>query len=159
MQKALAKARQKGGYSTLLGIGPMSPMLLQGTLELSQEQDFPVMFIASRNQVDMDEFGSGYVNGWDQFRFAKAIKDMAEKIGYTGQYYLCRDHGGPWQRDEERRAKLPEKEAMDRGHQELEQAHLLYALLTDEQGLIPQLMTAMGKDPAVLTEETEKLFR
>ncbi len=115
MQKALAKARQKGGYSTLLGIGPMSPMLLQATLELSQEQDFPVLFIASRNQVDMDEFGSGYVNGWDQFRFAKAIKDMAEKIGYTGQYYLCRDHGGPWQRDEERRAKLPEKEAMERG--------------------------------------------
>ncbi len=115
MQKALAKTRQKGGYSTLLGVGPMSPMLLQGTLELSQEQDFPVMFIASRNQVDMDEFGSGYVNGWDQFRFAKAIKDMAEKIGYTGQYYLCRDHGGPWQRDEERRAKLPEKEAMERG--------------------------------------------
>ena len=31
------------------------------------------------------------------------------------QYYLCRDHGGPWQRDEERRAKLPEKEAMERG--------------------------------------------
>lgn len=115
MQKALAKARENGGYSTLLGIGPMSPMLLQATLELSDEQDFPIMFIASRNQVDLDEFGGGYVNGWDQFRFAAAIEAMAKKINYKGQYYLCRDHGGPWQRDEERRAALPEDEAMKRG--------------------------------------------
>ena len=115
MQKALAKVRKKGGFSTLLGIGPMSPMLLQATLELSDEQDFPVMFIASRNQVDKDEFGSGYVNGWDQFRFAAAIRTTAERLGYKGQYYLCRDHGGPWQRDEERRARLPEEEAMARG--------------------------------------------
>lgn len=115
MQKALRKAREKGGFSTLLGVGPMSPMLLQASLELSDEQDFPILFIASRNQVDKDEFGSGYVSGWDQFRFAAAIREMAERIGYKGQYYLCRDHGGPWQRDEERRARLPEKEAMERG--------------------------------------------
>ena len=82
MQKALWKAREKEGFSTLLGIGPMSPMLLQATLELSHEQDFPIMFIASRNQVDADKFGAGYVSGWDQHRFVKAIKDMAEKIGY-----------------------------------------------------------------------------
>lgn len=115
MQKALWKAREKEGFSTLLGIGPMSPMLLQATLELSHEQDFPILFIASRNQVDADKFGAGYVSGWDQHRFVKAIKDMAEKIGYEGLYYVCRDHGGPWQRDEERRAKLPVDEAMALG--------------------------------------------
>ncbi len=115
MQKALKIAREKDGFSTLLGIGPMSPMLLRATLELSKEQDFPVLFIASRNQVDMDEFGGGYVSGWDQKRFVKAIHDMAKKIDYDGQYFICRDHGGPWQRDEERRARLPEKEAMERG--------------------------------------------
>lgn len=37
------------------------------------------MFIASRNQVDADEFGAGYVNNWDQFRFAADLKAMAEK--------------------------------------------------------------------------------
>lgn len=115
MQKALWKAREKEGFSTLLGIGPMSPMLLQATLELSHEQDFPILFIASRNQVDADQFGAGYVSGWDQHRFVKAIKDMAEKIGYEGLYYVCRDHGGPWQRDEERKAKLPVDEAMKLG--------------------------------------------
>lgn len=115
MQKALKIAREKEGFSTLLGIGPMSPMLLRATLELSKEQDFPILFIASRNQVDMDEFGGGYVSGWDQKRFVKAIRDMANKIDYDGQYYICRDHGGPWQRDEERRARLPENEAMERG--------------------------------------------
>ncbi len=115
MQKALWKAREAEGFSTLLGIGPMSPMLLQATLELSHEQDFPVLFIASRNQVDMDKFGGGYVSGWDQRRLVQAIKGMAFKVGYEGLYYVCRDHGGPWQRDEERRARLPEAEAMERG--------------------------------------------
>mgnify|MGYP002235894415 CR=1 FL=1 len=71
------------------------------------------MFIASRNQVDMDEMGAGYVNGWDQTRFAADIKKVADEVGYTGPYYLCRDHGGPWQRDEERNAHLPEDEAME----------------------------------------------
>jgi len=115
MQKALWKAREKEGFSTLLGIGPMSPMLLQATLELSDEQDFPILFIASRNQVDMDKFGGGYVSGWDQARFVKAIEDMSRKIGYQSEYFVCRDHGGPWQRDEERKARLPEAEAMERG--------------------------------------------
>ena len=115
MQKALWEARRAEGFSTLLGIGPMSPMLLQATLELSHEQDFPILFIASRNQVDCDRFGGGYVSGWDQRRFVQAIKDMARKIGYEGLYYVCRDHGGPWQRDEERKARLPEAEAMERG--------------------------------------------
>ena len=115
MQAALKIAREKESFSTLLGIGPMSPMLLQATLELSDEQDFPILFIASRNQVDIDDFGGGYVSGWDQKRFVKAIEDMAASIGYQGLYYVCRDHGGPWQRDEERKARLPEAEAMERG--------------------------------------------
>lgn len=108
----LHKVRAKDGFVTLLGIGPMSPMLLQGTLELAKEQDFPIMFIASRNQVDAEEFGRGYVSNWDQKDFCSAIEAMAEKVGFDGLYYVCRDHGGPWQRDEERKAALPEDEAM-----------------------------------------------
>ncbi len=102
----------QGRPSTLIGIGPMSPNLLQATFELARDCDFPPMFIASRNQVDLDELGGGYVNGWDQFRFAADIKAAAEAVGYEGDYYLCRDHGGPWQRDGERNAHLPEDEAM-----------------------------------------------
>ena len=111
--EGLLKLQDEGKDATLIGIGPMSSNLLQATFELASEYDFPPMYIASRNQVDADEFGAGYVNGWDQFRFAEDIKKAAEAAGYTGDYYLCRDHGGPWQRDEERNAHLPEDEAME----------------------------------------------
>ncbi len=111
--EAMIKLTAEGRPSTLIGIGPMSPNLLQATFELARDCDFPPMFIASRNQVDLDELGGGYVNGWDQFRFAADIKAAAEAVGYEGDYYLCRDHGGPWQRDGERNAHLPEDEAME----------------------------------------------
>lgn len=112
--QALLKLREKGDPATLIGIGPMSSHLLQAVFELAREYDFPPMFIASRNQVDCDEFGSGYVNGWDQKRFSDDIARAAAQAGYRGDYFLCRDHGGPWQRDEERNAHLPEDEAMER---------------------------------------------
>lgn len=111
--EAMIRLTAEGRPSTLIGIGPMSPNLLQATFELARDCDFPPMFIASRNQVDLDELGGGYVNGWDQFRFAADIKTAAEAVGYEGDYYLCRDHGGPWQRDGERNAHLPEDEAME----------------------------------------------
>ena len=93
----------------------MSKNCVQATLELSKEDDYPVMFIASRNQVDADELGGGYVNGWNQFTFAQAVKEVADEIAYDNQYYLCRDHGGPWQRDKERNDHLAVDEAMKLG--------------------------------------------
>ncbi|WP_431800022.1 class II D-tagatose-bisphosphate aldolase non-catalytic subunit [Halobacillus andaensis] len=113
--EGLLELQETGESGTILGIGPMSKNCLQAALELSHDDDFPVMFIASRNQVDANEFGGGYVNGWDQFKFAEAVKEVEEKIGYQGLSYICRDHGGPWQRDEERNNHLPEQEAMERG--------------------------------------------
>ena len=111
--QGMLKLQDSGDHATMVGIGPMSPNLIQAVFELAKDEDFPPMFIASRNQVDMDEMGAGYVNGWDQTRFAADIKKVADEVGYTGPYYLCRDHGGPWQRDEERNAHLPEDEAME----------------------------------------------
>ena len=111
--QGMLKLQDSGDHATMVGIGPMSPNLIQAVFELARDEDFPPMFIASRNQVDMDEMGAGYVNGWDQTRFAADIKKVADEVGYTGPYYLCRDHGGPWQRDEERNAHLPEDEAME----------------------------------------------
>lgn len=108
----MLKLQDEGRYSTLLGIGPMSSNLLQASFEIARDDDFPLMFIASRNQVDKDELGGGYVNGWDQKRFAADIKKVADEVGFNGLYYLCRDHGGPWQRDKERNEHLPVKEAM-----------------------------------------------
>jgi hypothetical protein len=74
---------------------------------------FPPMFIASRNQVDASRFGGGYLlGGLDQAGFAALIRAKQELVGYLGPLYICRDHGGPWQRDEELKARLPVQEAM-----------------------------------------------
>ena len=113
--ESLLELQKTGESATLLGIGPMSKNCVQATLELSKEDDYPVMFIASRNQVDADELGGGYVNGWNQFTFAKAVEEVAEEIGYNNFYYMCRDHGGPWQRDQERNDHLPTEKAMELG--------------------------------------------
>ena len=109
VQKIVSKEEQK----TLLGIGPMSEAVIEASLELSMEKNFPLMYIASRNQVDSDDFGAGYVNNWNSYRFGEDIKRIADNMNYTGDYFICRDHGGPWQRDEERNKQLPRIEAME----------------------------------------------
>ncbi len=108
----LVKKTSSLGDVTLIGIGPMSSNVIESCFELAKLYRFPLMFIASRNQIDKKELGGGYVNGWDQFDFAKAIRENAEKNDFY-DYYLCRDHGGPWQRDEERNAHLEVDCAMD----------------------------------------------
>ncbi len=105
--------REKSRKCTLLGIGPMSRPVIEASLLVAKESDFPVMFIASRNQIDADELGGGYVCGWNQKDFVREIALLAEKVGFDGLYYVCRDHGGPWQRDAERKNALPENEAME----------------------------------------------
>ena len=57
--EGMLKLTEQGKPSTLIGIGPMSSNLLQATFELARDFDFPPMFIASRNQVDLDELGGG----------------------------------------------------------------------------------------------------
>ena len=51
--------------------------------------------------------------------------------------------------------------AQEYGNQLVEQAHLLYALVSDAEGLIPQLLTAMGADAgsfeAAVKKELDKL--
>lgn len=51
-----------------------------------------------------------------------------------------------------------EKIAYDYGHQELAQEHLLYALMTDGEGLIPKLLTKMDMVPEVFTAQIEGLL-
>ncbi len=98
--------------ATFLGIGPMSKVVIRATLELARDMEFPVMLIASRNQIDSDELGGGYVMGWNQKSFSEAVSKIADEVGFDGLLYLCRDHGGPWQRDNEKYAMLPAEEAM-----------------------------------------------
>jgi tagatose-1,6-bisphosphate aldolase non-catalytic subunit AgaZ/GatZ len=136
--EAILELQKEGKGATLLGIGPMSANLLQASFELARDEDFPVMFIASRNQVDMDELGGGYVNGWNQQTFVEAIRDTAKATEFDGLYYVCRDHGGPWQRDKERNDHLPAEQAMEYGKQ---------SYLADIEAGFDLLMIDPTKDP------------
>jgi tagatose-1,6-bisphosphate aldolase non-catalytic subunit AgaZ/GatZ len=104
---------KEGIKFTHLGIGPMSRNLLRASLELAKEKDFPLILIASRNQVDSKDLGGGYVCSFDQKSFVETTNKIADDIKFDGLCYFCRDHGGPWQRDKEKSDKLPIKEAMD----------------------------------------------
>ncbi len=113
MMAGTKKLIADGKRFTHIGVGPMSYNLLRAALELAKEKDFPLVLIASRNQVDSDYFGGGYVCGFDQKRFVETTDAIAKEIDFDGLCYFCRDHGGPWQRDKERSDALPVDEAME----------------------------------------------
>ncbi|MBP5159394.1 MAG: AAA family ATPase, partial [Lachnospiraceae bacterium] len=52
-----------------------------------------------------------------------------------------------------------EKLAYDYGHQEVDQEHLLYVLMSDEEGLIPQMIKKMEIAPEVFTAQIDGLLR
>ncbi|MBQ9081248.1 MAG: ATP-dependent chaperone ClpB [Clostridia bacterium] len=49
--------------------------------------------------------------------------------------------------------------AEENGNQRLEQLHLLRSLLSEEEGLIPKLLSRMGVDPSALLAQTEQKLR
>lgn len=104
LQSLLQKRR-----CTLLGVGPVSANCVDATIELANEHDVPILMIASRRQIDSEEFGGGYVNNWTTGEFARYVTDKDKK----GKILLARDHGGPWQSNVERDARLGLRRAMD----------------------------------------------
>ncbi len=94
---------------TLLGVGPMSLNCIDAAIELSNEHEVPILLIASRRQIDSEEFGGGYVNNWTTEQFARNVIERDKK----GKILLARDHGGPWQNTKERDANLSLRRAME----------------------------------------------
>jgi len=94
---------------TLLGVGPMSLNCINATIELANEEEVPIILIASRRQIDSHIFGGGYVNNWNTKDFSKYVKERDKKR----KIYLARDHGGPWQNSIEVELNLDLKSAMD----------------------------------------------
>ena len=141
--RLLSRYARDGRSPTLLGVGPMSSMVVRAALEVGRDADCPVMLIASRNQVDAATFGGGYAEHWTQDTFAADIRAIAQDVGFGGLLYICRDHGGPWHRDEELRANLPADQAMAsavRSYQADVEAgfHLLHVDPTrDPSGTVP----------------------
>lgn len=94
---------------TLLGVGPMSKNCVDAAIELSNDHEIPLMLIASRRQIEAEEFGGGYVNNWSTERFAEYVLENDRK----GKIILARDHGGPWQSNFEKEQKLSLRNAME----------------------------------------------
>ena len=110
--RLIGRYEHEGWAPTLLGVGPMSSLVVRAALEVGREADCPVILIASRNQVEAAAFGGGYVEGWTQAAFVAHICTLASQIGFDGPLYVCRDHGGPWHRDQELQAKVALEQAM-----------------------------------------------
>ena len=86
------RAIHAGG--TLLGIGVVSENVVLATLKAAEENpNIPFIFIASRRQIECDEFGGGYVNNWS----TQAFSDYLAGRKVPNNIFLERDHGGPWQ--------------------------------------------------------------
>lgn len=93
---------------TLLGVGPMSKNCVDAAVELAEQYKVPLMLIASRRQIDSEQFGGGYVENWTSEQFANYVteKDVGNNI------ILARDHGGPWQSEIEKAQNMVLKDAM-----------------------------------------------
>jgi hypothetical protein len=109
MEWMISKNFLKISKLPIIGIGPMSKNCVDASIEFSNENNFPLMLIASRRQIESNELGRGYVNNWSTEEFSTYVlkKDKKKKI------ILCRDHGGPWQNDRDKKQKLSLKNAMN----------------------------------------------
>ena len=90
----------KNNKATLLCSGPMSKNCIDATIELSKQFNIPQILVASRRQIDSEEFGGGYVENWTTKEFAQYVKNQN-----VSNVFLARDHGGPYQNIIEKKIK------------------------------------------------------
>lgn len=80
---------------TLLAACPNSATVTEAAVKVAADNNAPMLFAATLNQVDRD---GGYT-GWTPSEFVAQIHDFAEKYQWDGPLYPCLDHGGPWLKD------------------------------------------------------------
>ena len=86
----------------------MSINCVDSAIELAYEYNAPIILIASRRQIDSEQFNGGYVNNWITSEFVKYVRNKDKK----GNIILARDHGGPWQNNKEIEQKMSLDQAM-----------------------------------------------
>jgi len=80
---------------TLLGICPVTSNVIKASIQTAKFMDFPLMFVATLNQIDID---GGYT-GLNQRDFVKLVEKEVERQEYNGPVIIALDHGGPWLKD------------------------------------------------------------
>jgi len=86
-----------GALLPAVGIAAVSRNTADAAIALAHELRRHILIVASRNQVDLQELGGGYVGGWTAESFANYVRSRDA----SGLVLLCRDHGGPWQNSHE----------------------------------------------------------
>ena len=52
----------------------MSKNCVDAAINLANEYKSPIILIASRRQIECEEFGGGYVNNWSTEKFSHYVK-------------------------------------------------------------------------------------
>jgi len=86
-------------------IGPMSKEIINCLSLFSKKNKTQIVLIASRNQIDIKEFGGGYVNNFDTEHYANYVKN--KKNDYL---IMARDHCGPYTNSNITKTKSLKKE-------------------------------------------------
>ena len=87
--------------NTFLGLGPMSLEIINSLDYFSRKYKKKIMLICSRNQVESDKLGGGYVNNFSTSDFANFIN-----IKKNNLLVMSRDHCGPFKRDNKTNSNL-----------------------------------------------------
>jgi len=117
--RALDTPRGEGAARSFLCVGCVSPVGIEATLRAAQEKGTMAILVASRNQIETPEVGPGYAQPFTQHPLMKFVSDVALRAGVSVPVLVCRDHGGPWQRYDERSPGLSETAALERARRSL----------------------------------------
>ncbi len=77
-----------------LCVGPMSMNTINSINQFSKRYKKYITIVCSRNQIESEKLGGGYVNNFTTENFSKYIKKLDNKYLLIG-----RDHGGPKHQD------------------------------------------------------------
>jgi hypothetical protein len=84
-----------------LGLGPMSVEIVKSINSFSIKYNKKIMIICSRNQIETEKLGGGYVNNFTTNKFSNFIEKMK-----NNNLIICRDHSGPYKKDNKIKKKL-----------------------------------------------------
>ena len=87
--------------NVFLGLGPMSLEVINSLNYFSKKYKKKIMLICSRNQIESDLLGKGYVNNFSTSKFANYVKAKKNDL-----LIMSRDHCGPFKRDSKKKSNL-----------------------------------------------------
>lgn len=108
--RSILRLRREGqAQITLLAVCPNSAAVLEAAVKVAADNNMPMLFAATLNQVDRD---GGYT-GWTASQFVTLIGELSQKYHWDGPLYPCLDHGGPWLKDSHTLQRLSYETTME----------------------------------------------